>query len=687
MRHAVFALTILLGAGLLFLVEPMAAKALLPVLGGSAAVWTASLIFFQTVLLGGYGWAHVLAHTLSPRRAAFVHAAAVLVAVALLPWHGFSFVSSGGPGMAAPWLWVLGALAASIGVPFFVLASTGPLLQRWMIELRTGHDPMSLNALGNASSLAALVAYPCAVERLRAPIQVTLWCGGFVFYAATSLACAACVVPLSVRPTPASPARGDLPSSWRHRALWAGLAAAASATMLATTQALTTDIASVPMLWALTLATYLATFVLAFGWPERLPIRVISWTAAAGVICVLATKWKSEGALDPRVALPLHLGTLFAIGLLCHGRLVLTRPASQELTSFYLCVAGGGTLGSVACGVLAPAIFLRVEEFPIALAIASLLALRPLGFALGIGALSAGSVLWSSGTGGDLWAARTFYGSLRVRDEPGPAFVPTGGPHAGQEIRFAMHRLYHGTTLHGVQVTREAERRLPTAYYHPSGPIGRVFEGLRAGPQAAGLAEVAVVGLGVGALAAYAQPGEHFTFFEIDPGVVQIARNPALFTFVSDSAGVVDIVLGDGRLGLAAKPDGQFGLIVIDAFSSDAVPVHLLTRESLSTALRKLRPGGVVAYHLSSRFFDLAPVLAEEASSLGRPGLFWDDEELPTIAAVTGKWPSSWAVVAEARDDLAGIERSGHWVPLESQRRRDQGLWTDEYSNPLAILK
>ena len=328
-----------------------------------------------------------------------------------------------------------------------------------------------------------------------------------------------------------------------------GLSAAATATMLAMTQALATDVASVPLLWALPLAIYLLTFVVAFSAPSRLPMRAISWAAAAGVLGIVACQWV-DSSLDPRMALPLYLGTLLAIGLLCHGRLVHHRPAGGDLTFFYLWIAAGGALGSVACGLLAPMVFRSVAEFPLALALAclarpgargkwgdvglalalaavmllmhatvggppaertfasaevlipcvgcALLAMRPLAFAMGIGVLGAGAMAWSPIGGRALCTVRTFYGVLRVQDEPGPRFTPGGGPHTGQEVSFTMHRLYHGTTMHGVQVTREAERHLPTAYYHPSGPIGRVFDGLRKSPQAAGLAEVAVVGLGVG---------------------------------------------------------------------------------------------------------------------------------------------------------------------------------------------
>jgi len=288
----------------------------------------------------------------------------------------------------------------------------------------------------------------------------------------------------------------------------------------------------------------------------------------------------------------------------------------------------------------------------------------------------------------DLLSLRTFFGVLRVKDEQGPPFLPQAGPNAGHEVRLPMHELYHGTTLHGVQVMRTSQVRVPTTYYHPSGPIGRVFGALRAAGRTDLLAEVGVVGLGVGSLAAYAQAGEHFTFFEIDPAVVRIARDPEFFSFLHDSVGVVDVVVGDGRIALSAQPDARFGLVVIDAFSSDSVPVHLLTKEAVAMVLRKLAPHGLAAFHLSSSFFDLAPVLAESAANLGISGLYWHDATLAPVEVVTGKQASRWVVLARDAGDLAVLTGAGAWVPLASMRRNDGGwLWTDRYSSPLVALR
>jgi hypothetical protein len=713
---ALHAIAVFLGAALLFLIEPLAAKALLPRFGGSAGVWTASLVFYQTVLLGGYAYAHLLARRLSPRRMAILHAGVTVLAALLLPWHGPPPVD---PGDALPAIAVLRALSSWIGVPFFVLAATGPLLQRWVAALPGARDPYPLYAVGNTSSLLALLSYPWLVER-RLPLassgggdpeggltQNALWSGAFLVFVVLVVVCAA----IASRAPRVDRATTDAsPTPWRRRMLWMSLAFIPSAAMLGTTQALTTDVASVPLLWVLPLATYLVTFVVAFGTRIHVSSRIAS--VATGVL-VLAVALSLQGVLrpNPRIALPLYLSTLLAVGMLCHGRLAEDRPPVPQLTDFYLSLAAGGALGSFFAGLLAPLLFTSILEFPLALVLACLaLSVPPLRSGSGASPRSpfeiarrglpaifatAVAILFARATSMGPLAAdavhvtRTFFGVLRVKEEPGPPFVPQSGPNAGHEVRLPMRELYHGTTLHGVQITRASQARMPTTYYHPTGPIGRLFAALRAFPGRGPLSEVGIVGLGVGSLAAYAQAGEHFTFFEIDPAVVRIARDPSFFSFLKDSPGRIDIVVEDGRIALAAQPDAHFDLVVVDAFSSDAVPVHLLTREALALALRKLKPGGFLAYHLSSSFFDLAPVVAETAASLGKQGLFWLDATMSPIEVVTLKQPSRWVVVAPDAGDLEQLAGAGKWEPLASVRRTDGGpwLWTDRYSSPLAALR
>jgi hypothetical protein len=709
---ALYSLAVALGAALLFLIEPMEAKALLPELGGSPGVWTVSLVFYQTALLAGYAYAHGLVRSLSLRQTAIVHAVAVAGAALVLPWHGPTHLEHG---QLPPSIWILGTLLVSVGVPFVVLAATGPLLQRWAVAIPTVRTPYLLYALGNGSSLAALVAYPTLLERylpLTAPsgpspetglTQHGVWSCAFLVFASLILACA---LQTAFAPGANVPARrsSDRPTSLGQRLTWVGLAALPSALMLSTTQALATDVASVPLLWVGPVAVYLLSFIVAFAVPGRFPVWVASWATVVLVLGIAASQWTTDRP-NPVLALPLYLATLLAVGLLCHARLAEQRPPVGSVTSFYLWIAAGSAAGSFSCGLIAPLVFRSVAEYPLTLVLACLVVPTALQRGShhrkrwwrlirnravpGVVALSFLAIAVRKRLAGeDLLEVRTFFGVLRVRDAWGPAFVPLGGPHVGQQVRLPLRELYHGTTLHGVQVTRPSLSHLPTTYYHPSGPIGRVFAAVGVDPgRSRLLAHVGVVGLGVGSLAAYAKSGERFSFFEIDPEVVRIARDPKLFSFLSDCEGDIDVVVGDGRIALANEPDATFGLLIVDAFSSDAVPVHLLTREALALALRKLWPGGLVAYHLSSNFFDLSPVIAEAATSLGQDGVYWDDEALSATEVATAKQPSKWAVLGDS-GAVSALKGTDGWVPLASRRRLHGGpwLWTDRYSSPLAAL-
>jgi hypothetical protein len=709
-----FPVAVVLAATLLFLIEPMEAKALLPELGGSAGVWTVSLVFYQTTLLAGYVYAHLLVRRLTLRQSAMVHSGVVAAGAFLLPWHGPAQLAQG---HLPPSLWLLATLGVSIGVPFFALAATGPLLQRWSTALGVVRSPYGLYALANGGSLVALLAYPGLLERY-VPLTATpsgasgaavafaqhvLWSWMYLVFAVLVVLCG---WPMARAAGGRAPARSLEPStSVRQRMVWVGLAAVPSAAMLSTTQVLATDIASVPLLWVVSLAIYLVTFIVAFAAPGRLLRRVAAWATTALSLGIAASQWVAPRP-DPEWALPLYLAALLSIGILCHRRLAERRPPAGSVTDFYLWIAAGSAAGSLACGLVAPLVFRSVAEYPLTLVLACLVGAAteerrgarsnrlqstardvawPAAVALSYSAIAIRN--WRASD--DRLEARTFFGVLRVRDAWGPPFIPQGGPHRGQQVRLPLRELYHGTTLHGAQVMTHSQARLPTTYYHPSGPIGGVFSALRADPErAAWLAHVGVIGLGVGSIAAYAKPGESFVFFEIDPEVIRIARDPTMFSFLKDCEGTTEIVVGDGRLSLAERADGAFGLLIVDAFSSDAVPVHLLTREAVTMALGKVEPEGLVAYHLTSNFFDLAPVLAEVAASLGDEGLSWDDEDLSATDVVTGKQPSLWVVLTRDAAALTPLKETGRWARLASQRRTDGGpwLWTDNYSSPLAAL-
>ena len=779
----VFLLATLLGAGLLFLVQPMVAKMLLPTLGGSPAVWNTCMVLFQGLLLAGYAYAHVLTSRFTTRAQVMIHGLVVLAAVSFLPLGG---VPAYAGGEISPVIWIMRTLGATLAVPFFVLATTGPLLQRWLASTDDprGRDPYFLYAAGNLSSFAALLAYPLLLEPYLpvasaagagAPgprwTQTAVWSGGFAAYAVLGLACAALAMwsrrpaPIQAMPgAPIAPPEGAAgaeaaPPSWRRRCLWTLLAFVPSSAMLGTTQALTTDVAAVPLLWVLPLGIYLLTFVVAFSARIRLPLRPVQWVLSLLALGVAANYWLVERS-SPGLGLLLYPATLAAAGLLCHGRLAADRPAPARLTEYYLWIAVGGVLGGIFNALIAPVVFTSVVEYPIALVLACALGLPrsvpaspsasraarrrtsrspdppdpgrrtrildgalPLSLAVGIGvlhlllpelgtmdqstrlrieviiacaaclALIARPIRFAGGLavifvavslfapGTTLYTERTFFGVLRVKRTAGATFGVRRGTQAPEFIQIPSLVLFHGTTMHGLQLQHAQFRREPTSYYHVTGPIGHVFRTFRG---AALLADIGVVGLGVGSLAGYGEPGQRFTFYEIDPSVIRIARNQ--FTYVRDSLAEVRTIAGDGRLALAAEPDGRFGLLVIDGFSSDSVPVHLLTREAVALYLRKLRPAGLLALHLSSEHFDLIPVVAEIAQSLGKSGLAWVDTDIQTQDVLTGKYASHWVVIAADASALDPLRAESRWRPLAGARNGSL-LWTDNQSSPLRALR
>lgn len=763
----IYGLTIFFGAALLFLVEPMVAKMVLPLLGGSPSVWNACMVFYQAALLAGYAYAHALSSRLRPRWQVAVHLPLVAGAVAFLP-VGIAGRPQAGD---SPVAWLMGALALSIGVPFLVLSTTGPLLQRWFASTshRDAADPYFLYAASNLGSLVALLAYPLLIEpRLELRLaeamgqgggggllsQNALWSAAYAVYALLCAGCAFLMLRHRATPAPGLGPRGEAPEiPASRRLLWLALAMVPSSALLGTTQYLTTDIAAIPLLWVAPLAVYLVTFVLAFSRKTRIPPSVWSLALAVLVVAVAASLWLPYWfgfRAAPWRAVALHLLTLLAVGMVCHGRLAASRPPAERLTEYYLWVALGGALGGIFNALLAPVIFRTVVEYPLALffacclrpdgsvrpgdrrtrsrvldlvfpaalalAVAGLALLtvrsaaggaklspwivvglpslaclflvrRPLRFALGVGVLLVAGWTMVQATGQRLKVERTFFGVHQVLRQGSPT-VQMMGP-AGQMETYdgRFHALVHGTTKHGSQFVDERLRSLPTGYYHPSNPIGLVFRTLARDPR---LDAVAVVGLGAGSLSAYGRPGQTMTFYEIDPAVLRIARDPRLFTYLRDSRARVDVVIGDGRLGLAAAPAGAYGMIVLDAFTSDAIPVHLMTREAIRLCTEKLRPDGILALHLTNEYLDLVPVVDAIASDLGLAGLVM--EGLPTTRRemVERMAPSTWAVLARDRAALASLSSDSRWraLPLEPGRSpRRTFLWTDSFSNVLGVLR
>ena len=663
-----YAGTIFLSSFLLFLVQPLIARLILPWFGGSAAVWTTCMLFFQVLLVAGYAYAHGLGK-LGGRRQAIVHS--VLLGAALLTLPIAPAASWKPAGGDEPISRILLLLGASVGLPYLVLASTSPLIQLWFSRARPGENPYRLFALSNLASLIALLGYPFAMEPLLAAReQVSGWSWTFAAFAVVCAILAWRTPPA----TAASEATAGPRIAGRRYAWWLALSATGSVLLLAVTNHLTQNVASVPLLWLVPLTLYLLTFIIAFegrnGYrPALVWPFLIAALAAAGWLLV-------DAELHYRLALQLgvFLPALFVGCLFCHGELYRLRPAPAQLTAFYLTISAGGALGGLLVAVVAPLVFDGYYELGAGLAALALLAALRLadlgrvphyaGLAalLGIAACAAYDGLRDRH---DVRVAeRSFYGVLHVTEY-----------NPGEEGH--LRRLVHGTIMHGEQYMHGELRRLITTYYTPSSGIGAAIQS-KQGHRV----KVAVIGLGTGTIAAYGRPGDVYRFYEIDPHVVEIAKTQ--FTFLSDSRALVEIALGDARLSLEREAPQGFDVLAVDAFSSDAIPVHLITREALGTYLRHMKPDGIVAFHVSNRFLDLVPVVARIAREQDAHAVLVEDD--PDEDDPSERSRSDWVLVSRSRKALAAkpiVERGGE----PAQDRPDWRTWSDDYSNLIQILK
>lgn len=650
---------LLVGAALVFAVQPMLARMLLPVVGGTPALWTVALAFFQVALLLGYGYAHLSLRLLGPRRQPLVHAALLLATCVLLPIAIPAWSPPAGGSTAA---WVAAALAVAVGLPFVLLAATAPLLQGWFARLDhpRARDPYFLYRASNAGSLVGLLSYPVLVEpRLGLEGQALAWSAvyGVLVLLIGVCATAAWRAPVGER----RPVRRGSPPAWSARLGWCALAAVPASLLVAVTAKLTTDLAPVPLLWVIPLALYLVTFIVAFtpGRGGALAYRAATWLfAPAGLLLawVLATD-RSEPV---RELVLLHLAVLVLAGIVCHGRLARGRPAPEHLTTFYIWLAAGGAAAGLLNAVVAPLVFDQLTELPLSLALA--FACLPWwgGRRVRIvaAALAAGAVFAvAAGEPEVLERHRSFFGVLEVLE------LPDG---TGKELR-------HGTTRHGAQLAGEAPPE-PITYYHRSGPAGRLPRTVRA---AGGLRSAAVVGLGVGSMACHARAGERWDFIDVDPGVERIARDPRHFTFLRDCPGSHRVTIGDGRVVLERAAPAAYDLIVIDAFSSDAIPVHLLTREAVALYATRLRAGGLLALHISNRFVDLEQPLGDVARANGLQCSYILDSPYDRSGRqVRGKSYSEWVVLARTREELGSFARWSACATDPAAR-----TWTDDYVN------
>jgi SAM-dependent methyltransferase len=723
----VFAATLFATSALLFVLEPLVGKVLLPTLGGGAPVWTTTAAFFQLALLVGYVYAHVGPSLLGTRRHAGLHVALLSLA-ALLVARGTDaplVTTAGAP--AHPAWWLFASLARSVGLPFVLLAASTPLLQRWFAAAADGRarDPYFLFAASNLGSLVALLAYPVLLEPLLGLTgQRRLWSSALI---ATVALVGGCAVLAVRRGAPGrhdgGAARASAAPSVLLRARWLVLSAVPSSLLLSVTSYVSADIAALPLLWVWPLALYLVTFIVAFGARSWIsPARVL-WLQPFALIPIAVELFlKTTGSAWPLI--PLHGLAFFLTALACHQALAASRPAADRSTEFYLWVAAGGALGGLANVFVAPVVFTNVLEYPLGLVAATLLRPRAADYAdtprerrldlllpaglgaallfatlaargMPIGVQSGGRaglitlvvLLSLAGAGAYAFRSRSlrFGAALAVIAAVGSLYAK-GGERVVYRARsfYGVHTvvehppssrttLMHGSTVHGAQDLAPARRREPLSYYARTGPIGAVMTAWQGRPQRR---RVGVVGLGAGALAAYGAPGERWTFFEIDPVVVDIARDRGFFTYLADARAEVDFVIGDARRTLDEMADGTLGLLVLDAFSADAIPAHLLTREALAMYVRKLAAGGVIAFHLSNRHVDLEPVVAAAAAALGLSSLTSADGA-SDAEREAGKSSSLWMVVARTKADLAPLAGDPRWV----SSRATGDSWTDDKSD------
>ena len=665
-----YAATIFLSSFLLFLVQPLIARLILPWFGGSAAVWTTCMLFFQALLLAGYAYAHFLVRR-SSRFEPVIHSALLLVALATLPIAPNEVWKPAGT--EEPVSWILLVLGASVGLPYFLLAANSPLLQAWFARARPNQNPYRLFAVSNFGSLVALLGYPFLLEPyLGGAGQVSLWSWLFAGFA---VLCAA-VAWLTPKTLPLSRPVAEVRSTAKSPYwLWIALAATGSVLLLAVTNHLTQNVAAVPLLWLVPLTIYLLSFIITFeseGWyrPEYLCYVLLAAIGVMGWMLV-----ETDFQFDLGVQLAIFLPGLFLACLFCHGELYRLRPAPARLTGFYLAISAGGALGGLLVAVVAPLTLRGYHELGIGLvALALLAALR---FASINGVARWGSLLVLLGIAGcaaydgfryqrDVRVStRSFYGVLRVKEYG----IPGSEAH--------LRRLVHGAIMHGEQYMHDKFRRELTTYYHQDSGIGAAIRSIGERP-----ARVGVIGLGTGTIAAYGRTGDVYRFYDIDARVMQIALHE--FTYLGDSAAKIELALGDARLTLEREAPRGFDVLAVDAFSSDAIPVHLITREALGVYLKHVKADGIVAFHVSNRFLDLIPVVARLAQEQGAHAVLVRDD--PDEEDDHKRSRSDWVLVSR---DPAALKRAQivERGATEPEQRPEWRTWTDDYSNLMQILK
>jgi hypothetical protein len=732
----VFALSLFLSATLLFLVQPLVSKMVLPLLGGTPAVWNTCMVFFQMVLLAGYAYSHLTPRWLGVRRQSLLHLALLILIALTLPlslpqgWNP--------PTETNPVFWLLLVLALAVGLPFFIISTTAPLLQKWFAHTdhAAAQDPYFLYGASNLGSMAALAGYPLVVEpSLHLASQARLWTWGYGLLVAMVALCAwilwrspaaaaPAMDPVSLPDDPNQAGGNNAAPTHSRRLWWVLLSFAPSSLMLGVTSYITTDLAAVPLLWVLPLGLYLLTFVLIFArrplLPHWLMVQAEPYLVILVVICLavnLTGVW---------LLFPLHLAAFFLMAMVCHGELMKYRPGPAYLTEFYLWLSVGGVLGGLFNALVAPVTFSSLVEYPLVIVVASLLrpfpaeaaarpqawlwdvalplvlgltlvagvklfggetphksltavlvfALfagvvcfsfrhRPLRFGLGVAAILLAGAVFTSGGGRTLFQERNFFGVFKVQKSPKGDF----------------HLITHGSTIHGAQSLDPAQRREPLTYFTRKGPLGQIFSAFA---DRSANWRIGIVGLGAGIVACYGLPGQELVFYEIDPAVERAARDPRFFTFLADCPAKEKVVLGDARLSLQQEPPGAYDMLIMDAFSSDAIPIHLVTREALQLYLTRIKDDGVIAFHISNRYLDLRPILAALAQDAGLAYYYQVHRQFTKKEVQEFRYPSFWAVMARKPATLAKLVADPRWEKWD----KPAGVrWTDDFSNILAVFQ
>lgn len=775
-----FSVTLFLSAFLLFGVQLMVAKMILPILGGSPSVWNTCMFFFQATLLLGYGYSHLATRWWRVPRHAIFHSILLFIPLAFLP-IAFQKTEAGSE-IAHPILAVLAWLTLGVGIPFFVVSTSAPLVQKWFAQTPhpDGEDPYFLYAASNFGSLLGVLSYPLIIEpNFSLDRQSFLWTIAYGLLVIVTIGCATFVWKLGGdREKAITSARSheDFPETFltppitQHKIQWVFLSFLPSSLMLGVTTYITTDIASIPLLWAVPLAIYLLSFILTFSRkPFQLNRTLISIAPLffSGTIALENIKI----LLPVGILLFAHWGSLFLASCVLHGELAKSRPHPEYLTEFYFWISLGGVLGGLFNSIVAPWIFPRLVEYPLIIGFVLLLLRDPwqedrsskpeiedlealnrevkqakienpdldvsewvsanilshyssrnrprkrtlfsftlpislgllignffLGFQLNLGNSSFIAWLFTLGLFGAIGYAFSLYPwrwlvgfvfiiLLNQFALPTSQVIYTDRNFFGvnQVLYNATenyHAFVHGTTLHGKQSLNPQRQNEPLTYFTKTGPIGQLFQSLETEPR---ISRIGVMGLGVGTLAAYAKPGQNWTFYEIDPAVEKIASDPQYFTFLQNAKGEVNIILGDGRLSIAKSPNNSYDLLVMDAFSSDSIPVHLVTREAIDLYLQKLSPQGLLALNITNRYLDLQPVIGALARDRNLVALTQWDKNVSIQERQLGKTPSHWVILARDRRDFGNLANDPRWKPISNES--SISVWTDNFSNLFRSLR